>query len=59
MTVLTLNHKDVKKVLKSIKHNRTHKKALRQNGCFYCLLNNQKYYVEDIQILRKLHNQYK
>lgn len=59
MEVLTLEHKEVKKFLKKIKHNRTHKKALKLNGVFYCILDGIKYRVEDIQILRKIFQSYR
>lgn len=55
MEVLTLKHKEVKKILKNIKHNKTHKKALKLNGVFYCILNGIKYKVEDITILKKIY----
>lgn len=59
MEVLTLYHNEVKKILKRIKHNRTHKKALKKQGCFYCLLDGQKYYIEDINLLRKIYKSYR
>lgn len=55
MEVLTLEHKEVKKILKRIKHNRTHKKALKLNGAFYCMLDGVKYRIEDVKILRKIY----
>lgn len=56
MIVLTLEHKDVKKILKHIKHNKTHKRALKKQGAFYHIdpLTNQKYFIEDLKILRKI-----
>lgn len=59
MEVLTLEHKDAIKFLKKIKHNRTHKKALKLNGAFYCILDGVKYRVEDVDIMRKIYMSYR
>lgn len=58
MKVLTLEHEEVKKFLKTIKHNKTHKKALKLNGVFYCILDGIKYRVEDVKILRKIYKSF-
>ncbi len=58
MIVLTLEHKEVKKILKSIKHNKTHKKALKKNGAFYHYEDGKKYYIEDVQLLRKIYKSF-
>lgn len=56
MIVLTLEHKEVKKFLKKIPHNKIHKRALKLQGAFYYIdpLTKQKYYIEDLKILRKI-----
>lgn len=59
MIVLTLEHNEVKKILKRIKHNKTHKKALKKNGTFYHYEDGKKYYIEDIKILRKIYKSFR
>lgn len=59
MEVLTLSHTETKKILKTIRHNRTHKKALKLNGVFYCILDGVKYRIEDVDIMRKIYMTYR
>lgn len=46
MEVLLLTKKEINKFLKQIKHNRTHKRAIKKQGYCYALINSQKYFIE-------------
>lgn len=55
MIVLTLDHKEVKKFLKKIKHNKLYWKVIKKQGaCYYLNKHGQKYYIEDLKYLRKI-----
>lgn len=53
METLLLNHGECLKILKTIKHNKIHKKAIKKYGrCFY-IKDGKRYMLEDRKILRK------
>lgn len=51
--VLTLTHKETKKFMRKVKHNRIHRKALKQNGVCYAIVDGQDYFIEDIDLIKR------